>query len=215
MQIFNDAAQRPCVCQGRWLHHVQESFDLNRIDVGDLCRSVLAAFQHGRSEDLPVVTLAGRFGGEGKSFFFAPLRPMFGPAFVQERPAGGDFSLLGLDGKKVAVLDEWMFQAEDLPLPMQLLWLEGKPVPICTPQNHQLGHGVYHGTAPIFITTPQDALAGLSTTSAEQPRGHAGMLLRRLKVFVYTVPVPKPRAPRVNPCPRCFARLVRTAASAP
>ena len=140
---------------------------------------------------------------------------MFGPAFAQERPTGGDFSLPGVDGKKVAVVEEWLLQAEDLPLPMQLLGLEGKPVPICTPQNHQLGHGVYHGTAPIFITTPHDALAGLSTTPAEQPRGHAGMLPRRLKVFVCTVPVPKPRAPRANPCPRCFPRLLRTAPSAP
>ena len=78
-------------------------------------------------------------------------------------------------------------------------------MPTCTPQNHQLGHGVYHGTAPIFMTTPHDALAGLSATSAEQPRGHAGMLPRRLKVCVYTVPVPKPRAPRASPCPLLFS----------
>ena len=140
---------------------------------------------------------------------------MFGPAFVHERPAGGDFSLIGVDGKNVAVVQEWLFQAEDLPLPMQLLGLEGKPVPSCTPQNHQLGHGVYHGTAPIFITTPHDALAGLSTTPAEEPRGHAGMLPCRLKVCVYTVPVPKARAPRADPCPPCLPRLVRTAPNAP
>ena len=111
------------------------------------------------------------------------------------------------------MLDEWLFAGEDLPLPMQLLWLEGKPVPICTPQNQQLGHSVYEGSAPIFVTTPEDALAGLSHTSAEQPRGHAGMLLRRLKVFLFTVPIAKPQPPRISPCPCCFARLVTAAAS--
>ena len=213
LQLFHEAHRRPCVCAGRWLHHVHEAFAMNRIDVSDLCSSVLASLEHGRAEDLPVVTLAGRFGGEGKSLFFAPLRPMFGTGFVQERPPGGNFSLLGLSGKKVAVLDEWLFAGEDLPLPMQLLWLEGKPVPICTPQNQQLGHSVYEGSAPIFVTTPEDALAGLSQTSAEQPRGHAGMLLRRLKVFLFTVPIAKPQPPRISPCPCCFARLVTAAAA--
>ena len=137
---------------------------------------------------------------------------MFRAALVQERPAGGNFSLLGIEGKKVTLLDEWTFEYEDLPLPMQLLWLEGKPVPICTPQNHQMGHGLYQGSAPIFITTPEDSLKGLSTNSAEQPRGDAGMLLRRLKVFLYTVPLPKPPSPRVRPCPCCFAQLVTATA---
>ena len=97
-------------------------------------------------------------------------------------------------------------------MPVQYLWLEGKPVPICVPQNHFKGHSMYRGTAPIFITTPEEALAGLSTASAQQPQGQAGMLLRRLKIFFYTAPIPKPPAPKIVACPRCFATLVSTEA---
>ena len=143
------------------------------------------------------------------------MRPLFGSDHVQERPPGGQFSLLNIETKKVAVLDEWQFMDEDLPLAIQFLWLEGKPVPICCPQNQQAGHKTYRGTAPIFVTTPEDALAGLSNSSAQQPQGQAGMLLRRLKIFPYTVPIPKPPPPRVLPCPRCFALFVTTMAGRP
>ena len=106
-----------------------------------------------------------------------------------------------------------MFMGEDLPLPIQLLWLEGKAVPICTPQNQTVGHKLYEGKAPLFITCPEDALAGLSHASAEEPRGQAGMLLRRLKIFFYSVPIPKPPPPQIVNCPRCWATLVTTEAA--
>ena len=186
---------------------------LNRINVPELCHSVLHSLKTGRSEDVPVVVLLGRFGGEGKSLFFAPLRPLYGAHHVQERPPGGLFSLLGIETKKIAILDEWMFGDEDLPLPMQLLWLEGKPVPLCLPQNQHAGHASYRGTAPVFVTAPEEALAALSASAGQQVSGTASMLMRRLKIFMYTVPIPKPPAPPLVPCPRCFATLVTTEAA--
>ena len=83
----------------------------------------------------PSADSSGPLWWGGKSFLFAPLRPLYGADHVQERPAGGNFNLLGVDGKKVTLLDEWTFLDEDLPVPMQLLWLEGKPVPVQRPQS--------------------------------------------------------------------------------
>ena len=205
-EIFAEAMEKPCVCGGRWLQAVKESLQLNRIDVPRLCHLVKRAIEEGRSEVLPVPTLVGREGGEGKSFFFAPLRPMFGEENVQGRPAGGGFSLLGLDRAKVCLLDEWQFGAESLELPVQFLWLEGKPVPIRKPQNSggDIGHGTYRGSAPIFVTTDEPSVRNLSYLSHSQAR----MLLRRLEIFEYTVPLPKPPLPLIKPCPRCFARHV-------
>ena len=212
MQVMKDALRAPCACGGRWLHHVHESLSMNRIDVPDLCDSILMSLKHGRSEAAPVVTLAGRFGGEGKSLLFSALRALFGKQHVQERPGGGQFSLHGLDKAKAAVLDEWMFIDEDLPLSIQLLWLEGKPVPITMPQNQHVGHKLYEGSAPMFVTCPETALAGLSAESAQRPQGQAGMLLRRLKIYLFTVPIPKPPLPKLVPCARCFATLVTSEA---
>ena len=210
---FLQARQSPCVCAGRWMQQVQLSLAMNRISIPELCKSVLSALERGRSENVQVPTLAGRFGGEGKSLFFAPLRPLFGADHLQERPAGGGFSLMGLEGKKVALLDEWTFFDEDLPLPHQLLWLEGKPVPVQRPQSNFVGHTTYRGDAPIFVTSPEASLAGLCEQSAQRPQGPAGMLLRRLMIFSYTVPLPPPPPPRIAPCPRCFACLVTAEAA--
>ena len=212
MQQFKEALRTPCVCGGRWLHHVLESLTLNRIDVPDLCKSILMSLMHGRSEAALVVTLAGRYGGEGKSLLFSAVRPLFGGEHVQARPGGGQFCLHGLDKAKAVVLDEWMFIDEDLPLSIQLLWLEGKPVPVTMPQNQHVGHKVYEGSAPMFVTCPETALAGLSAESAQRPQGQAGMLLRRLKIYMFTVPIPKPQLPRSVPCPRCFSTLVASEA---
>ena len=104
------------------------------------------------------------------------------------------------------MLDEWKFGAESTELPLQFLWLEGKPVPIRKPQNSggERGHGMYRGSAPIFVTTDEPSVRDLSYLNHTQ----ASMLLRRLEIFEYTVPIPKPPPPRIKPCPRCFARLV-------
>ena len=66
---------------------------------------------------------------------------------------------MGLEDKCVVFLDEWVFSEDVLRLGTQLLWLEGKPFPVVQPQNQAgvVGHILYKGTAPIFITTPADA----------------------------------------------------------
>ena len=212
---FVAAARGPCVCQGRWGQQVMGNFYNNRIDVPDLCHAVMEALRVGRSESQKVVTLVGRYGGEGKSLFFQPLVSVYGVEHVQLRPSGGQFPLMGLEGKRVALLDEWRFEESSLPIPLQLLWLEGKPVPINRPQNQAgySGHALYRGSAPIFITAPEDGLDGLASMGANEPRGEATMLLRRLRVFTFTRRMPPPQPPRIVPCPRCFALLVASQAA--
>ena len=79
-----EARRWPCVCGGRWEQVVLQSFQANEIDSASLCYNTLNSLHKGRSEACKVVTLAGRYGGEGKSFFFAPLRALF-KEFLQEK----------------------------------------------------------------------------------------------------------------------------------
>lgn len=79
---------------------------------------------------------------------------MFGLEKVMVSPEKGSFPLLGLEDKRVVLLDEWRFNTGILPLATQLLWLEGKPLLLAQPQNTgSTGHVLYSGSAPIFITT--------------------------------------------------------------
>ena len=111
----------------------------------------------------------------------------------------------------MVVLDEWRFAASALPIGIQLLWFEGKPVPLARPQGESIGHLLYRGTAPIFITTPLKRLDKL-IVEAEAARAsgsscEASMLVRRLKVHRFNVAVPKPRT-QIPACAACFANFL-------
>ena len=88
---------------------------------------------------------------------------LLGKKYVQVHPEKGSFPLLGLNGKKAVVLDDWRFNSRVLPMSFQLLWFEGKPVPVVQPQggSEPQGHVMYCGTAPIFITTPLDRIEAM------------------------------------------------------
>ena len=58
------------------------------------------SLRFGRDETVPAVTLVGRRGGEGKSFFFAPVQELLGLDYVQLVPQKGTAPLLNLDKKK-------------------------------------------------------------------------------------------------------------------
>ena len=209
MDMLHAACSAGCQCRGAWLDHVQRSFAANAIDVPELCHYVLRALERGRHESVKVVVFLGRHGGEGKSLFLQPLTPLFGHDAVQRAPQAGRFPLMGLETKRVAVLDEWHFDPDVLPLATQLLWFEGKPVPIAMPQNvaGQSGHLEYTGDAPIFITAPAEVLSAMAASAGGPHSGQCTMLLRRLKVFHFTVPIPEPREALV-PCTSCFSAFV-------
>ena len=204
--ILHAACSSACQCGGAWLQQVQMSFAANGIDAPELCHHVLQALERGRHESVKVVVLLGRQGGEGKSLFFQPLTPLFGHDAVQRNPQAGRFPLMGLDSKRIVVLDEWHFDPDILPLATQLLWFEGKPITIALPQNiaGQSGHMDYTSDAPIFITAPEEVLRNMAGNAFAPPTGQWSMLLRRLKLFHFTVPIPEPREPIV-PCTSCFS----------
>ena len=108
------------------------------------CVDIYGLLKHGRCETVPVLVLMGRLVVRGSHFGLALCAP----------PLPGNFPLLGLEKKKVALLDGWCFDADVLPLARQLVWYEGKPFPLTRPQNLSTCSGqiLYRGTAPVFVT---------------------------------------------------------------
>ena len=133
---------------------------------------------------------------------------------MQESPQAGNFPLLGLESKRIAILDDWDFSSKVLCLSTQLLWFEGKPFPITRPQNKDYdGHLMYSGTAPIFKTCKEKVLGKIEEDAeADRRRGTASektMLMRRLRVFRFSVPLPLQAGVRIQECPSCFAQVVQ------
>ena len=204
------AFRSDCVCGGVWPQHVAHALLANRIDFASLGHDIYRSLLAGRSESTPVVTLAGLQGGEGKSLIFYPMDAVFGDRFVHHHVAAGTFALLGLEGKRVVVLDEWDFRAH-MAMGLQLLWFEGKPVPITRPQDHFCGHVLYKGSAPIFVTMPLRKLEAFFAEAEAAKRAgtssEATMLLRRLNIYRFTQPVKKPSA-QIPKCAHCFASFL-------
>ena len=214
MEAFAAALKSLCVCGGKWLTYVNTSLRSNGINVPELCHYVLRNLEVGRHESVKVVVLVGRYGGEGKSLFLEPLAEIYGNGYVQPCPQEGRFPLVGLDGKKICLLNEWQFLPDVVPMSVQLLWYEGKPVPVTLPQNgrDEIGHMLYEGTAPIFCTTPEEGLTDIMAAGAHAPQGQNSMLIRRLKLFHFTKKMPPPTE-ALKACPKCFAFLVSSKAS--
>jgi len=208
---LQEAGRMACVCGGKWAACVRQSLAANGISAQELGHDIFTSLMQGRSETTPVICLAGLHGGEGKSLIFYPLPAVLGSDLVYQQAAMGTFALLGLQGKKAVLLDEWSFEASSVPLSIQLLWFEGKPVPITRPQNDFAGHALYKGTAPIFITTPLKRMEKF-IIEAERARywgesSVATMVLRRLKVYKFTQKIPMPTG-QIPQCARCFASFV-------
>ena len=220
--VLLHAFHSQCVCGGSWRECAEWALQANGIDAKEICTYLCHSLREGRSETAPVVTLMGRGGGEGKSFLLSPLPFMFGRQYTQRSPQPGNFPLLGLDEKRIAVLDDWDFNPDVLPFSAQLLWYEGKDFPINRPQNDKdaKGHLIYGGKAPIFITTKEKHLGRIiETASKELEAGVASecsMLLRRLKVFAFHVKLPLDATRlhcleagfKIPPCCACFAKML-------
>ena len=110
MEALQAAARSPCVCQGQWRSFVSSALVANGINIAALCHDTLEALRKGRSQTTPVVVLAGRSGGEGKTMFYNPLHSVFeGEGMVFGLPDKSNFSLLDLPYAKVTFLNKFRF----------------------------------------------------------------------------------------------------------
>ena len=209
---LQQASTEPCACGGAWRHYAELALHRNGINKKDVCSHVVRLLKEGRHEAVPVLVFVGKYGGEGKSFFLAPLRSLYGVDNVQGSPLEGGYPLLGLETKKVALLDEYRFCEQSLSLTTQLLWFEGKAFVITRPQNHVFGHLMYKGTAPVFITTKEPHLRTMALAAHKAIAAGVGceetMLLRRLCVYHFQEKLVLPAGLRIVECAGCFARMI-------
>ena len=216
IQLLTDALQSACVCGGAWTRYVEASLEVNGIDAKALATDILQALDAGRGERTPVLVLAGRQGGEGKSMTLKPFFKVFRlPGQVFPTPTHEKFPLQGLEASKVVFFDEFRFNPRIMPYSLMCLLFDGSAVPIARPQNvaGATGHFLYKGSSPIFMTTKLDALESLEAAGRPDPltgipaSADASMVLRRLKVYKFERRIPRPEQ-KFSYCACCFARFL-------
>ena len=191
----------------------------NGVGPADFAEHVFLSMRDGRREDRKVVVLVGRFGGEGTSFSLAPLRKVFGMENIFEPPKdtkekATSFPLLDLETKQVVLLDELSFCNSGVALNTQLVWMEGKLFKIVWPQNSGAyqGHFMYECSAPLFITCKELEMDPIIKEAERaiklQAPCEATMLLRRMRRYHFSLPLPVPANTFVQECVCCSSRMV-------
>ena len=97
---LHGAMRQPCVCGGEWPRLVAQSMVANQLDPADVGHDVYTALVAGRKETTPVVVLAGKAGGEGKSLLLYPLSTLFGEDAAQCSPRERLIPFAGLGEEK-------------------------------------------------------------------------------------------------------------------
>jgi len=203
LELLKEAACKPCVCGGGcWRRAAMQLFQANGIAPADWAGRVLDSLVHGRRKGR-LICHAGLVGNEGKSFLLGPLPEVYGHDGVFLSPSSANFPLMGLENARVVLLDDWRFNETLLSYNLQLLWFEGKPLVIARPQNQFSGHVRYSGDAPIFITTLE---ADIMTIPEGLQAGDVEMMLKRLTIFRFHVPLTRPAD--IASCGRCFAEML-------
>ena len=104
-QRLRSAAGEACSCNGAWRAQAEQALQRNGVALQTFFFAVLRLLRDGRREDVPVMVLMGRFGGEGKSFLvtFAVhvrARAGYSPAKLLSAAGSGEEES-GSDGRLV------------------------------------------------------------------------------------------------------------------
>ena len=220
------AEQYPCLCGNRWIaqteallalqveHFPQMGLPAEKPDSPAVQNAMKQALLRGCQKHTNVFIYGPT--GAGKSHMLKPLQKIFGDAaFV--RPAGtSTYPLLGLFGKKVAVIQDLRVDTFRLPFADLLIRWEGEPFRVPRPQNRYDGDRVYHEGAPVFASSGDKlriTLAEALRTSTVPERQNA-MMDQRWRCFLFAHTLRRGEED-VETCGRCFAQWLLQPVPAP
>lgn len=203
LSFLMDAAETACICGGSYPRAARQILEANQINEAEFTTAIFLNLLHGRKKGLSVALL-GVGGNEGKTFLLAPMRAIFPRGSVYGSPQQSSFPLLGIEGARVCLWDDWRFSAQVLHINTQLLLMEGAEVTVSRPQNSHHGHLVYTGSAPFFLTGRLD---DIYTVKNGVTWNDLQMLHKRLKVFKFHHVVDSPDI-GIEKCASCWARMI-------
>ena len=147
-RLHEAAESGACTCDGKWIPAAEQVLQHQHLSSKDFRQAVLAALRLGRRKGINVLIIGKP--DAGKSFALKPLGLIF-----KTFDASGQketYSLQGLPGSEIALLQDVRYESFGLPWDDWLRWGEGERVKIRLPRNHFLESFVYKGTAPLFAT---------------------------------------------------------------
>ena len=212
-KLLSCSLNTPCNCGGRWIPAADELLQHQGIDKRSFCMAVLRALRLGRHKETNVLIV-----GEpdaGKSFIFKPLGKIF-KTFIR-RGQNDTFSLQGIHGNDICLLQDVRYETFGLPWDDWLAWAEGEDITVRLPRNHFSESKQYSGTAPLFAT-----MCDIFSYPACEARRTGRSIEKenrqfrsRWQVVHYRYEIPQEsRDPTLHPCACCCAQWYAQAAPA-
>lgn len=189
-------------CQNReWLRCAISILQRNSINVYVFAAAMRNALQNGRGKGNNVLIVGPK--DCGKSFLLRPLQLVYN-AFVN--PSNTKYAWVSLEGKEVALLNDFRWSQECIDWKDFLLLLEGDTVNLPRPKNaYATDLNIPSSNTIPFFSTSIRPFEYCGKGNSKDP-GETAMMDVRWRVFTLTKEIEEPR--KIADCARCFADLV-------
>ena len=139
----------------------------------------------------------------GKRFYLRPLELIFK---IFSNPAADRYASVGVEHAEIIFLNDFRRSKELIEWKSFLLLLEGDRVNLPAPKNHFSTDICMSEDTPIFATSKSIIKYKGSYNSQDQAKDD--MMASRWNVFTFFHSMPENEQKDVNPCAKCFAKLV-------
>ena len=203
--LYSYMEREPCgePCDGKWFECANEILELNKIPVSEFALSVYDLIEKGRGKHRNIIITGP--ANCGKTFILKPLQIIFKNQIFQN-PANDKYGWLGADKAKVILLNDFRWTKELIPWKDLLLLLEGEPVHLPSPKNLYSQDVKINTDVPVFATSKGTVKYKGSYGTADEREDK--MMEVRWKEFKFYHQFEEKDQKNIDPCPKCFCRLV-------
>lgn len=203
MQIICETLDKDCIdgCDGRWLRCAIEVLQLNNVEPLEFAEAMKQLLTKGRGKNRNIFIIGP--ANCAKTFLLSPLESIFN-AFCN--PSDDKYAWLGAEKVEIIFLNDFRWSPQLIAWKELLNLLEGKIVHLPSPKNHYASDICIDKDTPI-VATSKDLITFVDNNGNPDP-GETYMMTIRWKVFRFHHEIAQADQIEMEPCPKCFCKLV-------
>ena len=202
LELLQEAYKGDCTseCKERWLKCAISLIENNGVLLRHFCDAIYTALYLGRAKYRNIFIHGP--ANAGKTFILSLLKYIC-RAFCN--PATGTFAWVGAEQSEIIMLNDFRWSPSIIPSSDLLQILEGDIVHLPAPKNFCSKDIEFNRDTPFFATAdaPLVLVKGGSIDQA-----NTQMMSVHWHFFHFWKQIPEKDQLHLNPCPRCFAKLI-------
>lgn len=202
MDLLNKSLNGDCNCNGLWFRFATEVLTSNGHHPFVFADHVRKNLVQGRGKSRNIILVGP--ASCGKTFLLKPIEYIFN-TFVN--PTKDKYAWVGADQAEAIFLNDFRWSAELIQWDDLLRLLEGHTVHLPAPKNHFSSDVCITKDTPVFATSKQP-ITFLNRQNCTDPMENE-MMATRWDVFEFHKKIPLEKQRDLEPCAKCFAKLVK------